>query len=260
MDLENWPGQASNSFMGGEHTYSLHLDVQAATLNESFGHQDGWIREGEIPKHHVVRTIGSKVKYGSYSHPIGGVSLSDGSKLRDLEGNCRILPRPANHGSLVSVGLLQHEPAHIDSDPVDNFSYNSHFNIHLFIPPNQFDVLVNHLRSGRLPSSFEVHVRGMSQSTEFQYQWDVKASPALPVVYFEASFVAAVDGSFAIEGKAFNKIKEPSYYPVSKADFEALLQLLKNSAERVDSLVKIVSWSGAGILLLAALILWRLKS
>ena len=259
MSLQNLPGVASHSGSKTESTYSLWFEVAAATLNESFGHQDHHLNVDEIPKHIVSRSIGLTLRYFAESNPVG-VTLSDGTRLRDIAGNCHILPRTPDKGSNAAVGVMHHIPSFEHKDPIYDYSYPSLFRVELYLPENQFNDIVSNLRGGKLPSSFQVKVRGMSLPTEFQYEWDVKESPKLPVVYFWASFVAAVDYSINTESKAWKQTLEPSYYPASRADFVTLLQMLKTQSEQTERLAGKVAWVAIGVLCIAVVLVWRLFS
>jgi hypothetical protein len=155
------------------------------------------------------------------------------------------------------VGAIEYIPAREDKDPVYNFSYPSHFFIELRIPENQFNDLVSNFRIGKLPSSFNVKVRGMSLPTEFEYRWDVKEFPALPIIYFGASFVAAVDYSISKESKPFKQTLEPSNYPPTRADFDNLLRIIEKKSEHLETLAAKMTWSVGGIILIAAVLAWR---
>ena len=184
--------------------------------------------------------------------------MSDGTKLKDMTGNCRILPRSSEQGSEVTVGTMQYIPVYKDKDPVYNHSHPSHFHVELYIPENQFNDITNNLRCGKLPSGFEIRVRGMSLPTEFEYAWDVEKTPKLPIVYFWASFVAAVDYSISKESEPFKQTQEPSYYPISRADFVTLLQMIKVQSEQIEKLAEKMAWIAGGVMLIAVILAWRM--
>lgn len=257
MRLQNLPGVPWRPDAETEPTYSLSFQVEAATLRESFGHQEFELKAGEIPKQISLRSIGLTLQYGGDYHPIGGVSLSDGTKLKDNGGHCRIFRRTEENGHDAPVGVIQYSPAFKDKDPALGHSFPSHFDVDLYLPSDRFDDIVANLRLGQLPSSFEVRVRGMSLKTEFEYLWDVGKTPLLPIIYFYASFVAAVDDTISKENKPFKQTVKPSYYPVSQSDFTTLVETIRAQSSLIEKLAGKLDMVVFGIALVAVITIWR---
>jgi hypothetical protein len=98
----------------------------------------------------------------------------------------------------------------------------------------------------------------MSLPTEFEYFGDVNETPKLPVVYFCTSFVAAVDYSISKESEPFKQTQQPSYYPISRADFGTLLQMIKVQSEQIEKLAEKMAWIAGGVMLIAAILAGRM--
>ena len=262
MTSSNLPGKAT-PHSETEVTFPIRFNIASAIFNESFGHE-GNIIVGETPKHVLEQCIGLKLRYNREGWLPGGVILKNGPHLETISGNGRIRPRTSGHGIDHPVGNLSYFGGLKAEADYGVQSLPAAYYVDLSVPEDQYNQIVSHFRQGKLPLELSVHVRGLSLPSEFQYCWDASSTPVLPIVYFTAGFLAAVDCSID-QGNVTRKFEEPPYYPTTKADFGEMLQKATINAERMKVLIGLVGWIAGGVAaiaaalaLLAVIAVWRL--
>jgi hypothetical protein len=135
------------------------------------------------------------------SHPIGGVSAG-GSNLSQIEGG--VVISPASDGD--ELGFLEYGKAYPATE--DQRAYPATYYIRVFIPDRQFDTLLGQVRAGFLPRLISIGVVGFTLPTEFEYAWDVVASPKLQLTAFDVNFSSKPDEEKKPETPAVNYTDE----------------------------------------------------
>jgi len=270
MDIpENVPIRAASwsntspEFIGG---FGFH--VVSASLSAEFGDEKYSRKVGDRFEHNSSRAIYCVVEYDMDSGPRGGVtvggtlseggfSVTGGSRLRDIFGRCTILTRRDDPDRKYSVGGIYFLSAYDPKDPLIGSPTPDSYALQVHLPEPLFDDIVGNLRSGKLPK-ITVSVRDLHLVTEFEYYWDTKKVPVLPIHDFHVNFVTMVDYALRKEHRPFTVPEEQLYFPPNKADLGLLLQAINNQSVQMMQLVGKLQWLIYGVIVIAGLSILRL--
>jgi hypothetical protein len=160
------------------HALNLFFNVISATLSEKFG-----IEKNDRDSSNPERTTALWMSIKAETFSIGGVNLSSGEKLKDIDGKIQVNPHDEHSGLLGSDGIgTLHYNGPLQPDESHGKIPASYF-LEVSLPRKQFEDLLAVARVGRMPTYIEVKVAGLKLPTEFEIRWDTKAAPTLPVTF-----------------------------------------------------------------------------
>lgn len=160
----------------------MYFSIFNASLQEIYGDDSFYFSKDDGSKPPLENILSTTslffdVKPNRDQH----ISLSSGERLEDITGILIIKPE---EGCLpdVALGIGGMSFSKAISREYPDPSETATYYIEVKVPPLQFIRLVNAVRTGRLPKSIFVKVRGMDLPDEWSKKWNIESAPQLHVV------------------------------------------------------------------------------
>jgi len=160
----------------------MYLSIFNASLQESYGDDSFYFSEDDGSKPQIENILSSTSLFFDVKPNLDqNIRLSSGERLEDITGKLIIEPE---EGILpdVALGIGRMSFHKAISREYPDPSETATYYIVVKVPPLQFISLINFVRTGRLPKSIFVKVRGMVLRDEWSNEWNIESAPQLHVV------------------------------------------------------------------------------